>query len=69
MTRVKIVRATEADGGRPLAVGEVVDLPDRDAALLISLGKAVPVLAPLPDGGAPQPVHRDPAPTRSRGRR
>jgi hypothetical protein len=69
VTRVKIVRPTEADGGRALALGEIVDLPERDAQLLISLGKAVPVLAPLPESGAPQAQHRDPAVTRTRSRR
>jgi hypothetical protein len=61
--RVKIVRPTVADGGRPLDVGEVCFLADAEASQLIRSGKAVAVIA---DPSAPVPEHRDPAPTGSR---
>jgi hypothetical protein len=65
--RVKVVRATVGTGG-VLAVGEVIDLPDGEARMLMALGKAVPALAPL-DDAAPVPQHADPAAKRARGQR
>jgi hypothetical protein len=64
--RVRILRSTVGDGGRVLAVGEVLFLADREAHELIALRKAEAVIA---DPSAPEPVHRDPAPTRTRGTR
>lgn len=63
--RVRIVRCTVGTGG-VLGVGEEHSLPDAEARLLIALGKATPILAPLPDAAAPVPEHRDPKPKRTR---
>ena len=65
--RVRIVRATVGTGGT-LGVGEIKYLPDAEARDLMARGKAVPCLD-TPDGAAPVPQHRDPAPARTRGAR
>jgi len=67
MIRVRVLRSTVGDG-RVLAVGELLSLPDGEARDLIQMRKAEPILN-LPDGGAPEPEHRDPAPRRTRGAR
>lgn len=75
MIRVRVLRPTVGDGGRPLEVGEQLVLADSEARALIALGKAEPILNgpdthdPSLDDAAPVPTHRDPAPTRARGRR
>lgn len=65
--RVRIVRATVGTGG-VLGAGEEITLPDAEARLLIAHGKAVAILAPVPDAAAPVPDHRDPRPSRTRAR-
>lgn len=64
MIRVRITRSTVGDGGRVLAVGEELRLPDSEARQLVGLGKAE-LLFDLPDGvgAAPVPQHADPVPT------
>jgi hypothetical protein len=52
MTRVRIIRATVA-ARRPVMAGEVLDLPDQEAALLLRLRKAEALggtVAPGADG-------------------
>lgn len=72
MIRVRVLRSTVGDGGRVLAVGELLSLPAGEARDLIALRKVEAILN-LPDhdadGGAPEPEHRDPAPRRTRGAR
>lgn len=65
--RVRIVRSTVGTGG-VLGVGQVLSLPDAEARELIARGKAVAVID-TPDGAAPVPQHRDPAPARTRSAR
>lgn len=71
MIRVKILRTVNLPGlgldGDVGGVGVVLSLPDRDAEALIARQRAIAVLD-LPEGGAPVPEHRDPAPTRTRRR-
>ncbi len=51
MKRIRITRATVADR-RPVMVGEVLDLPDPEAALLVAMRKAeeIPAADPSPGG-------------------
>lgn len=67
MIRVRILRGTVGDGGRTLAVGEELRLPDDEARLLIGIRKAEAILD-LPEGAAPVPQHGDLVATRARGR-
>lgn len=57
--KVLITRTTMADG-RKVREGSIEDLPDRDAAILIELGKAV---------AAGQPVLTEPEPVKRKGRK
>jgi len=60
--RLEILRQTSI-AGRPARVGDVVEVDDRDARLLIGSGKAKPVLAaPLwqPLAEDPEPIKRKP---------
>lgn len=68
MISVRMLRGTVGDGGRVLAVGEVVPLADSEARLFIAQGRAEPVVNG-PDDAAPVPKHRDPAPARARAAR
>lgn len=63
--RVRIVRGTVGDGGRALAVGEVLTLSDHEAQVLVGYGKAE-VVADVPDGTPPVRT-RDPVVRRTRG--
>jgi len=51
--KIKILRGTQV-GSRPLKVGQVVKLPEQDALLLVSYGKAeLHVAAPEPEDVGP----------------
>jgi len=56
--RLEILRQTSI-AGRPARVGDVVEVDDRDARLLISSGKAKPIPAAVPEV---QPLAEDPKP-------
>jgi len=56
--RLLILRQTSI-AGQPLRVGDVVDVNDRDARLLINSGKAKPAPA-APVAVEPAPVAQDP---------
>lgn len=58
---VEILRGVWVDG-RPLATGQVVDLPDSAALTLIQMGKARPVVAAA-ETAAVQPVEDAARPT------
>jgi len=69
MQTVRMLRSTV--GGvpaRPLAVDEIVSLDDAEARRFIAGARAEPVVD-APEPAAPQPRHRDPASTRTRGAR
>lgn len=62
--RLLILRQTSI-AGRPLRVGDVVEVDDRDARLLLNSGKAEPApAAPVLVTQDPEPVQRKPRPRR-----
>ena len=62
--RIEILRQTSI-AGRPARVGDVVEVDDRDARLLISSGKAKPAPAAAPEV---QPLAEDPEPIKRKPR-
>ena len=62
--RLEILRKTSL-AGQPARVGDVVEVDDRDARLLIGSGKAKPIPAAVPEV---QPLAEDPEPIKRKPR-
>ncbi len=63
----KCIRGTVTSNG-PVAVGDVVSLPDYEARILMGQGKFVPHVAEEVRYAAPVVEHRDPVAPAKRGR-